>query len=154
MSPTLQENCANCGRSGATFRCVACTMVSYCDKYCEKAALSRHKGHCGNLVKKLIDRIGDTVQKVFQVFSEKAFEINVQNIVTMGNTIIVHEMANNVAATGRALFDFPSRLLPDGEAKTAVLGLGRGEQAVAYLHDFVAQLLKGSGQPLCVKVDR
>ncbi|KAH4908378.1 hypothetical protein HBI80_054450 [Parastagonospora nodorum] len=51
--------------------------------------------------------------------------------------------SENFRVSGQALFAFPAGMLPDLSDRHAVLGVGRSEHALAYLHDFIAQMLTG-----------
>lgn len=118
-------------------------MVAYCCKTREKRHLSEHKIVCTTLLTKLINRVGDMVQQMFQVFSEHAFDNIIVNIVTKRNKIIAYKSTSDLDTLDKALFKFPSHLLPNVEGRRAVLCVGRSEGAIAYLHDVVAQMLKG-----------
>ncbi|EAT89041.1 hypothetical protein SNOG_03836 [Parastagonospora nodorum SN15] len=66
---------------------------------------------------------------------------------------MVSEGSNNLRVSNQALFPFPAEMLPDLSDRHAVLGVGRSEHALAYLHDFIAQMLKVL-QPLGMPVSR
>jgi hypothetical protein len=100
---------------------------------------------CEGLLQKLVDRIGETFQEIFYVFAERAYNVNVSSIAKGNDAIMISEGLNDLRISRQALFAFPSHLLKDMNIRDrrAVLSVHRSEHALAYLHDFLAQMLKG-----------
>lgn len=118
-------------------------MAMYCCEMCRNRNLFQHKTHCESLLQALVERVGEIFQEIFFVFSERAYTLNISSIAKGNDIAMVSEGSNNVRLSRQALFAFPAEMLPDLQDRHAVLGVGRSEHALAYLHDFVAQMLKG-----------
>jgi hypothetical protein len=118
-------------------------MVPYCSEMCRTRNLFQHKTHCESQLQQLVERVGEVLRELFYVFSERAFTLKISSLAKGSDIVMVSEGSNNVRVSGQALFAFPAEMLPDLQDRHAVLGVGRSEHAMAYLHDFVAQMLKG-----------
>lgn len=142
MNPNAPKPCATCGKEGK-FTCPVCSMAIYCCEICRTRNLFQHKIHCESLLQQLVERVGEILQEIFYVFSERAHTLNISSIAKGNDIAMVSEGSNNVRLSRQTLFAFPAEMLPDLQERHAVLGVGRSEHAMAYLHDLVAQMLKG-----------
>ncbi|KAH4168215.1 hypothetical protein HBH43_120970 [Parastagonospora nodorum] len=142
MNPNAPKPCATCGDEGK-ITCPACSMVPYCSEICRARSLYQHKTHCEGLLQQLVERLGEILREIFYVFSERAYTLKISSIAKGSDVVMVSEGSNNLRVSNQALFPFPAEMLPDLSDRHAVLGVGRSEHALAYLHDFIAQMLKG-----------
>ncbi|KAF2683365.1 hypothetical protein K458DRAFT_404923 [Lentithecium fluviatile CBS 122367] len=136
--------CANpsCGKP-STFTCASCTMVTYCSNICEKSYLGKHKTECKNLLTRLFDRIGHTVQQVFQIFSEHTFDKDIVRVEELGYGVIAYDSRSVLNDPSNPLFYFPSHLFSDAGDRNAILCHGRSDEAMTCLQDIVSQMLQG-----------
>ena len=142
MNSQATKPCATCGAK-SNFQCVACSMVEYCSAGCRDRHSREHQEKCGGLLQKLVERIGESLREMFYVFSERAFDTKVVGVAKGTDAILISEGSNNVQQSRQALFPFPVMPTADVRDRHAVLCANRSEHAVAYLHDFLAQMLQG-----------
>ncbi|KAF1945528.1 hypothetical protein EJ02DRAFT_294171, partial [Clathrospora elynae] len=57
---------------------------------------------------------------------------------------VVFESTAGVQQTHQALFTFPAHMVPNLDDRHCVLSTGRSEDALGFLHDFIAQMLRGA----------
>lgn len=142
MNPEAGKPCAVCGYE-SNFACAACTVIRYCSPICRDKNLRQHRSQCGGLLHKPVERIGETLREIFYVFSERAYNTKIVSIAKGSDAVLISEGFNDVQRSRQVLFAFPVMPTSDLRDRHAVLCVHRSEHALGYLHDFLAQMLKG-----------
>ncbi|KAF2645836.1 hypothetical protein P280DRAFT_513717 [Massarina eburnea CBS 473.64] len=123
--------------------CQYCTMVSFCSMKCQ-SIFTIHKPICHQLLAQLMDRMGDTTQRLFQILSENTLEKNIMKVNKLRGVIQIYDFPNDIVTSGHVLFTLPNILTPDLDDRRAILSVDRTEYAAAYLHDVIKWMLEGS----------
>ncbi|KAH3954978.1 hypothetical protein HBH98_036540 [Parastagonospora nodorum] len=134
---------------GQLLRLPTCDMMSsirgqagHCSEVCRAKNLYQHKIHCKGLLQKLVDSLGEILQEIFYVHGSQSL-LYPATSPCRPQYHAARNHSENFRVSGQALFAFPAGMLPDLSDRHAVLGVGRSEHALAYLHDFIAQMLTG-----------
>ncbi len=112
----------------------------YCNSACQTADWTHHKQACKLLfARKLLYRVGDIVQRIFYVYREHTFNINITEVDKNEDTMYLYE-----GKYGREILSpFPYHLFQSEEDKHAALTYCNCAVAVAFMLKIIEGFLKG-----------
>jgi hypothetical protein len=144
MVPDTSKPCATCGKQ-RTMSCEACSCVQYCGQVCLNQNLHEHREKCESILEELLERIGETLQQVLYVFSKRIYTLPVSSMCKELDAVMILEGLRDLQTMCQVLFPFPTQLTTSLDLRDiqAILSTGRSVYQIAYLHDFVAQRMKG-----------
>lgn len=154
-SKTSNGICAHCsGR--ATQTCNGCvdaplgengqtSNTYYCNTTCQNADWTNHKSICKVLsARKQLYRAGDTVQRIFYVYREHAFEKLITKVEKEDDTLYLYEGQYD----REVLVPFPHHLFDCRDDREAALTYYACSDAVAFMLEIVGSFLKGKPSPM------
>ncbi|KAL9580315.1 MAG: hypothetical protein Q9212_004568 [Teloschistes hypoglaucus] len=150
-NPTLGKSCDYCAQPAAlccsgcvdspTSRGTQSPRTFYCTPTCQRAAWHVHKKICNTLsARKRVYRAGDTIQRIFYAYRERAFEKMFTKIEVEGDTMYMYE---GEYGEDQYLAPFPHDLFSREEDKWAALTFHACSDAVAFMCHILEMLLKG-----------
>jgi hypothetical protein len=107
MIPDVSMPCATCGNQ-STISCEACSCVQYCSQACQNQNLHEHRQRRGGLLENLMERIAETLQLVFYVFPECAYDLPISSIGKGPDVVMISEGPRDLQTTCQPLFLFPT----------------------------------------------
>lgn len=115
----------------------------YCNSACQTADWTHHKQACKLLfARKRLYRAGDIVQRIFYVYREHTFNINITEVDKSEDTMYLYE-----GKYGRDILSpFPYHLFHSEEDKRAALTYCNCAVAVAFMLKIIEGFLKGKPQ--------
>ena len=115
-------------------------MTSYCDAECQKMDWSKHKKICNGIsLERTIQRVAHLLQDVFLLFCEKTYDCNTVKIEDTGKVLYLYD---GPFIPG-IYIPFPNHLVSNEKDKRMVLCTLMCAEPIAYLHDFLSELLEG-----------
>ena len=156
--------CASCSKPSAEKHCAGCIgapdlegrpqQISYCNALCQKGHWQAHKQTCLALrQRKILFRAGDTAQRVFYLYRRELFDKKFKVVEHEGNDIVLHEedygdgyRLNPFEALEQCLEPFPDILFKEKRDKEAVLTHNACTDALAYIHQLIAIMLRGKSK--------
>ncbi|KAF2816808.1 uncharacterized protein BDZ99DRAFT_430440 [Mytilinidion resinicola] len=141
-SEPVAHVCGKCNNK-ATEYCGRCTKIWYCGRVCQAAHWQAHKQTCGT--DKILQHAAEVYQKAWLAYREATFDIDVVKLEDQGNQLLLHiRKAGFRHGIAGFFFEFPAALVRNDEDKQALLTSMMCEDALAYLHEFFARMVKGS----------
>ncbi|PVH78506.1 hypothetical protein DL98DRAFT_590250 [Cadophora sp. DSE1049] len=149
--------CAKCSRptDRACFGCKdapalhdGVRSVFYCSSACQKAHWKVHKGDCKVMKeRKILYRVGDTLQKMFYLYRERVFDKKIAKIEKKDGKLLIHDRDFNTEELSKVITEIemikpvPHEMCENEEDKKAVLVHLACSDAVAWMHHSVKFML-------------
>jgi hypothetical protein len=135
------SNCAVCDNP-APNKCGGCKTRTYCSKVCQANDWPKHKATCKDIVlSQALERAAAITQQAYLKFRENTWDTPIDRIEDSVDALVIYD---GVATNRLAYFvDFPHQLMPNDQAKMAVLTMLTCDEPLAWMHNMFDKLTKG-----------
>lgn len=145
MASNSQPVCTVCGKP-AHSKCTGCKTDSksrhYCGTACQKTDWSSHKTNCkGTHLEKGLERAAGLIQQAYYQFRENTWETPIIKIEDREDVLVFQD--GDMLKKTKYFLTFPRHLGLSERTKAAMLCAWVCNEPLAFMHDVVADLLKG-----------
>lgn len=140
MDDKAYDMCAKCSKPTKKL-CSDCKSVSYCSEACRNSDLKAHKDFCKERqLPVVLKRAADLIHEVYLDFRVKTWDMEIEKVEAKTDAI---EVFDKLSLKKNLYYEFPENLMETPDVRAAVLCNINCEDALAYMHHLISELLEG-----------